>query len=252
MVLDRRLHSRQTIHPDVYVDLVPNNAGWLSNISEGGLALHLFFPAVSGEAVRLGFDLPGTSNRIEANCQITWTDESGRKAGLQFLDLPETSHQRITQWLSVPTPSLAGRFAGLLVGAVALCGLTFAFVYMLDLAESSPRSPAAPSADKQAVSVSDIPGPLAKPRTASGTDSTSSASLIPKGAVALQVAALTQEGSARAMAEALQKKNFPVFVLRPSTDRYYRVRVGPYADAESARLARGRLEKEGFKAVVRR
>jgi hypothetical protein len=252
MVLDRRLHSRQTVQPDVYVDLFPSNAGWLSNISAGGLAIHLFSSAVSGQAVRLGFDLPGSSSRIEANCQIAWIDESGRKAGLQFLDLPETSRQRITKWLSVPAPSLAGRLAGLLVGAVALCGLTFAFVYMLDLAESSPRSTAVPSADKQAVSTSEIPGPFAKPSTASGTDSTSNASLIPKGAVALQVAALTEEGHALAMAEALQKKNFPVFVLRPSTDRYYRVWVGPYADAESARLAKDRLEKEGFKAILKR
>ncbi len=103
MALDRRRHSRQTVYPDVYVDLFPNNAGWLSNISEGGSALDLFFPAVSGQAVRLGFCLPGTSDRIEAKCQTAWIDKFGRKAGLRFLDLPEASHQRIREWLSVRT-----------------------------------------------------------------------------------------------------------------------------------------------------
>ena len=98
--LDRRRHSRQTVHPGVYVELLPNTAGWVSNISEGGLALHLFLPAVRGQAVRLGFDLPGTSRRIEANCEIAWTDKSGQNAGLRFLHLPEASRRQIRAWLS--------------------------------------------------------------------------------------------------------------------------------------------------------
>ncbi len=252
MLLDRRRHSRQTVYPDVYVDLVPNNGGWLSNISEGGLALDLFSSEVSGQAVRLGFGLPGTRNRIEANCQIAWTDKSRRKAGLQFLDLPDAPHQRIREWLSVRTPGLGGRLVRLLVGAVALCGLTFLFVYMLGQGQSSSGSPAAPSADKQTVSPSDFRGTLAKPPDASDRNSTSNAPLIPKGTVVLQVAALTQESNALAMAEALRNKNFPAFVLRPSADRYYRVRIGPYADTESAHIAKRRLEKIGFKAIVKR
>jgi cell division septation protein DedD len=77
------------------------------------------------------------------------------------------------------------------------------------------------------------------------------APLIPRGAITLQVAALTQENDALAIAEALQKKKFPAFVLTPSTDHYYRVQVGPYADAQSAKIAQKGLEKEGFKAIVK-
>src|SRR5713101_3042486 len=98
MLLNRRRHSRKTVYADVYVDLVPNNGGWLSNISEGGLELHPFFPVESGQAVRLEFPLPGTLNGIEVNCQIAWTDRFGRKAGLRFLDLSEVSHRRIREW----------------------------------------------------------------------------------------------------------------------------------------------------------
>ncbi len=256
MGLDRRQHARQIVDPDVYVDLVPNNAGWLSNISEDGLALDLFIPAVSGEAVRLGFELPGTSNRIEANCRIAWIDRLGRKAGLRFLDLPETTRQQIRESLIVPTPSLGSRLAGLLVElfvcVLALCGLTFAFVYMLGLAESSPRPRTAPSANNQTVSPSGNPSALARRTDTSGTDSMSSAPLISKGAIVLQVAALTQEDSALAMAEALRKKNFPAFVLGPSTHRYYLVWVGPYADTDSAIVAKRMLEKVGFKAILKR
>ncbi len=98
MLLDRRRHSRQTVSPDVYVDLGPSNSGWLSNISEGGLELHLFRRAAIGQAVRLEFGLPGTENRIEATCRIAWIDKFGRKAGLEFLDLAEAAHQQIREW----------------------------------------------------------------------------------------------------------------------------------------------------------
>ncbi len=75
---------------------------------------------------------------------------------------------------------------------------------------------------------------------------------IPRGAIVLQVAALTKETDALALAKALEQKKFPAFVLTPTTDHYYRVQVGPYADAQSADLGRRKLEKEGFKAIVKR
>ncbi len=165
------------------------------------------------------------------------------------MDLSETSHERLLGL----TPILGmWCLIGLFVGAIELSGLTFAFFYMSGRGQSSSRSPAAPSTGKQTVSLSDTLGPLAKTPDASGTDSTSSAPSIPKGAVVLQVAALTQESNALGMAEALRKKNFPAFVLRPSADRYYRARVGPYADTESAHLAKRILEKERFQASVKR
>jgi septal ring-binding cell division protein DamX len=76
--------------------------------------------------------------------------------------------------------------------------------------------------------------------------------LIPKGAITLQVAALLHEGDALALAQALQEKKFPAIVTTPSVDKYYRVQIGPYPDAKSATAARHDLEKQGFKAIVRR
>jgi len=75
---------------------------------------------------------------------------------------------------------------------------------------------------------------------------------IPRGAVVLQVAAMARQTDAVALAQALQQKKFPAFVLPPGADRYYRVQVGPYADAQSADLARQKLENQGFKAITRR
>lgn len=78
------------------------------------------------------------------------------------------------------------------------------------------------------------------------------APLIPGGAYLLQVAALTNESDALALAENLQKRKFPAFVLTPGADRYYRVQVGPYADAQSANIAKKGLEHAGFKALLKR
>lgn len=75
---------------------------------------------------------------------------------------------------------------------------------------------------------------------------------IPRGAILLQVAALTREGDALALAEALQRKEYPAFVATPGSDNLYRVQVGPYADVQSADIARRSLEREGFKAITKR
>lgn len=76
--------------------------------------------------------------------------------------------------------------------------------------------------------------------------------LFPRGAIVLQVAALARDTDALALAEALQGKEYPAFVLTPSTDNLYRVQVGPYADAQSAEIAKRSLEREGFKAITKR
>lgn len=67
----------------------------------------------------------------------------------------------------------------------------------------------------------------------------------------LQVAALTKEADALELAKQLQRKKFPAFVLSPQNDKYYRVQVGPYADAKSAEAAKKGLEGAGFKAILK-
>jgi DedD protein len=74
---------------------------------------------------------------------------------------------------------------------------------------------------------------------------------IPQGAILLQLAALKSEGDALALADALQQKRFPAFVVTPSADNFYRVQVGPYADAPSANQAKHSLERQGFKVILK-
>lgn len=73
-----------------------------------------------------------------------------------------------------------------------------------------------------------------------------------KGAVTLQLAALTRESDALALADALQQKRFPSYVVTPTTDALFRVQVGPYADLKAAEAAKTALDREGFKAIIKR
>ena len=75
---------------------------------------------------------------------------------------------------------------------------------------------------------------------------------IPKGSIVLQVAANKNESDALNLAKLLQEKGFPAFVLTPSTDDWYRVQVGPFADAKAAEQAKTALAQEGFKAIAKR
>lgn len=73
-----------------------------------------------------------------------------------------------------------------------------------------------------------------------------------KGSVVLQVAAVTHQSDAVAMADALQRKKFSAFVLAPSGDNFYRVQVGPFRDERNAESAKNALERAGFKSIIKR
>jgi len=67
----------------------------------------------------------------------------------------------------------------------------------------------------------------------------------------LQVGAMTHEANADELSETLQDNDFPAFVFKRNTDRFYKVAVGSFADAESAAVVKRKLEKRGFKAILR-
>jgi cell division septation protein DedD len=84
-------------------------------------------------------------------------------------------------------------------------------------------------------------------------------SLLPNAAsyndpgVVLQVGAMAEEANADALAEILQKRNFPAFVFKRGGDRFYKVAVGPFngADADSTAKVRNDLEKQGFTPILK-
>jgi cell division septation protein DedD len=66
------------------------------------------------------------------------------------------------------------------------------------------------------------------------------------------VAALKREGDALKMADEIQQKRYPAFVLMLPSDSLYHVQVGPYGDEKSAENAKRTLEQFGFKSIIKR
>jgi cell division protein FtsN len=67
-------------------------------------------------------------------------------------------------------------------------------------------------------------------------------------AFVLQVGAMTHQENAEALAVSLHEKNYPAFVSRPGTDRFYRVLVGPFSDVDSTLRVKEQLKEQGFDA----
>jgi len=114
-------------------------------------------------------------------------------------------------------------------------------------AASSSAKPASNSAASSSATK-----PAAKPAAGAAPNVAIGSPMVPKGAIVLQVAALEKESDALAMAQALEQRKFPAFVLPAGADQYYRVQVGPYATAEAAAAAQKQLESQGFKSIVKR
>jgi hypothetical protein len=69
----------------------------------------------------------------------------------------------------------------------------------------------------------------------------------------VQVAAVSRKEDADALVEALKKKQYPAFSANnPSSDKFYHVQVGPYADAKDAEGMRTRLIGDGYNPIVKK
>ncbi len=73
------------------------------------------------------------------------------------------------------------------------------------------------------------------------------------GSYFVQVAAVTRQEDANSLVDALRKKQYPAFTAdTTSTDRFYRVQVGPYAELKDAEAMRARLISDGYNPIVRK
>ncbi len=74
------------------------------------------------------------------------------------------------------------------------------------------------------------------------------------GTIVVQIAALSREDDAVALAGALRKKSYNVFVVNnPATnDKFYHVQVGPFATVQEADAMKAKLVAEGYNPIVKR
>jgi cell division septation protein DedD len=116
--------------------------------------------------------------------------------------------------------------------------------------KSSPKTPDA--AETPAVAIRNSGASSAKPVASTTPSGRFQPPKLGKSSIVLQVSALTRQSDALAMADAIQQKGFPSFVVTPTTDNFYRVQVGPYADEKSADASKRALEQAGFKSIIKR
>ena len=122
---------------------------------------------------------------------------------------------------------------------------------------SAPASSAAPASESDASPAPGNPKPVSSKSAPERSNSAPPparfrAPRMSRNAIVLQVAALRHESDALALADVLQQKGFPAFVITPSSDSFYRVQVGPFHTQAVGDKAKQSLEREGFKAIYRR
>ena len=101
----------------------------------------------------------------------------------------------------------------------------------------------------------------AAPAATAGTASKPAGAAIPHtspvtgpGTIVVQIAAVSREDDAVALAGALRKKNYNVFVVNnPITnDKFYHVQVGPFSTMAEAETMKAQLVAEGYNPIIKR
>ena len=104
--VDRRAHQRRTVTPRLYVIMEGTGSdGILNDVSEGGVALDIVGPQPPGEFVDVDFEMLELGRHFEAKGRITWRDETAKKVGVTFVDLPEAARGQIREWLAMKAAS---------------------------------------------------------------------------------------------------------------------------------------------------
>ena len=121
-------------------------------------------------------------------------------------------------------------------------------------ASSAGQTPATSSGASSPAATSSDP-------SSSGTSAQSSQSgnlpdpmvAVPTSGYFVQVAAVSKQDDAGALVDALKKKQYPAFVASNSTtDKLFRVQVGPFADIKDAEAMRSRLINDGYNPILKK
>src|SRR5579864_1017848 len=101
---ERRKAPRVQVESIVLIDIGEDNAGTISDISEGGLCFQAVAPVDAGATVyfRLRPD-----DRSQGRGRVAWTDESQTRGGLSFTELSVHTREQICALAKPPLPAVA-------------------------------------------------------------------------------------------------------------------------------------------------
>lgn len=98
---NRRFFQRREVRSLAYVDLGRDNGGIVLNLSEGGVAIHSAVVLTDRRLPRVRFQLPQSTEWVEARGEVAWTSESKMQAGIQLVGLTDQARKQIREWVGV-------------------------------------------------------------------------------------------------------------------------------------------------------
>jgi DedD protein len=115
-------------------------------------------------------------------------------------------------------------------------------------------APATTSNDTSSKPTDQSAGQTAGSKTSDQSASTSGGTEVKNGAggsYMVQVAAVSKQEDAEILKNALQKKQYPVFIANAAGDPLFHVQVGPFSEKKDADAMRARLAGDGYNAIVK-
>ncbi len=102
---ERRQTPRNKVVRLAYITIGASNGGIVLNVSEGGLCFHAIAPVQQEGTVHFWF--LEQNQRIEAEGELAWTEETRKIGGLRFTALPAEGRQQVRNWISEAATRLA-------------------------------------------------------------------------------------------------------------------------------------------------
>ena len=110
-----------------------------------------------------------------------------------------------------------------------------------------------PATDSKTDTVANAAAANANPAPTTPAGTPDSTTVLPTGGYFVQVAAVSKQEDADSLVDALKKKQYPAFVAAQVTsDKLFRVQVGPFQDVKDAEAMRARLIGDGYSPIVKK
>lgn len=98
---ERRKHRRREPRELVYIDLGPDNCGFILDVSEGGISFKGISSLHDGEILKVRFRLPGIDLSMEAEGQFARPGGAANSSVLKFRGLPDDVRTQIREWVAM-------------------------------------------------------------------------------------------------------------------------------------------------------
>jgi hypothetical protein len=98
---EQRGSARVKLDKLAYINLPSGNGGIVLDVSDEGLGFQAAASLDAAGPIRVRL-LLGSLDQIEAAAELRWIDETGKRAGLRFTDLPDEVRDQVRIWLGRP------------------------------------------------------------------------------------------------------------------------------------------------------